>query len=123
MKLIIQTTLILASFLVLPSCSTATKSYPSQNSDLSKYTSGTQKSGPMQKRLDKWLKNDWEPRVNADKEIQKKYPQTEKNSVKKSERSFTLQEYVDKSGVYIKNTPDTNNSHAKRVESLPVIGK
>ena len=77
----------------------------------------------MQKSLDKWLKDEWEPTVNKDKEIQKKYPKTEKESVKTSERSFTLQEFVDKAVVYRKKTPDSNNSHVKKVESLPVIGK
>ena len=123
MKNIMKQTLLITPLLFLVACSTSSKSYPSQNKELSKYTSGIQKSGGMQKSLDKWLKDEWEPVVNKDKEIQKKYPKTEKNSVKKSERSFSLQEYVDKAMVYRESVPDSNNSHTKKIESLPVIGK
>ena len=92
----------------------------------------------MQKSLDSWLKNDWEPTVSKDKEIQKKYMQEKKETktktsaketqkahfVDKKNKNFTLQEYVDKASAYMKAKPnDYNSSHVKKVESLPVIGK
>ncbi|MEJ2414079.1 MAG: hypothetical protein P8Y22_02200, partial [Sulfurimonas sp.] len=88
--------------------------------------------------LDGWLKDDWTPSVEKDPEIQKKYMK-KKVVVKKGEnntteekaeytednnRSFTLQEYVDKAVAYQKTKPnDYNNSNVKKLESMPVIGK
>ena len=89
----------------------------------------------MQKSLDTWFKKDWEPTLSKDKDIQKKYMEKTKTSYKKTDgkkeeyiekkdKSFTLQEYVDKAAVYNKAHPnDYNNSNVKKMESLPVIGK
>ena len=102
----------------------------------------------MQKSLDGWLKNDWEPTVTQDKEIQKKYMEkknieSQKNDilvenkeindsnkegkieyVEKNDKPFTLQEYVDKAEAYMKAKPDNyEHSNVKKLESLPAIGK
>ena len=38
-------------------------------------------------------------------------------------RSFTLQEYVDKAAVYAKeHNSSTENSHSEKMKSMPVIG-
>ena len=95
----------------------------------------------MQKSLDSWLHDDWEPTVSKDKEIQKKYMKEEKvqqneqtqtsaketqesHFVDKEDRNFTLQEYVDKASAYMRAKPnDYNSSNVKKLESMPVIGK
>ncbi len=89
----------------------------------------------MQKSLDSWLHDDWEPTVSKDKEIQKKYMKEEKvqtsaketqqsHFVDKEDKNFTIQEYVDKASAYMKAKPnDYNSSNVKKLESLPVIGK
>jgi len=142
--IIISNTIILA-FMLNSCASSKTEVAPSQNSALnsiSKSTAATKKEGAMQKSLDSWLKNDWEPTVSKDKEIQNKYMEKEKVSttkdannrqpsqkeethyVEKKDKPFTLQEYVDKAAAYNKIHPsDYNNSNVKKIESLPVIGK
>ncbi|MEN4053312.1 MULTISPECIES: hypothetical protein [Sulfurimonas] len=137
--IIISNTLLLA--FVLSSCaSSSSKVAPSQNSALNSISNSNagKKEGAMQKSLDSWLKEDWEPTISKDKKIQKKYMQEKKGrtaegSVKqtqeshfvdKEDRNFTLQEYVDKASAYMRAKPnDYNSSHVKQVESLPVIGK
>ena len=105
---------------VLNACSSHNNS-PSQNNALNKITSSPNKEGIIQKKLNRWLKDEWTPTIEKDKKIVTKYGSTKDNTMLK--KNFTLQEYVDKAVVYINNTPDTNNSHTKMVESLPVIGK
>ncbi len=147
MKHIISISNTLLITLALSSCaSSETEVAPSQNSVLNSISkSNTKEDGMMQKSLNEWIQNDWEPTVTKDKEIQEKYMQEEsvpKNNksisknkrekqikeehhyVEKKDKNFTLQEYVDKAAVYIKAHPgDYNNSNIKKVESLPVIGK
>ncbi len=54
--------------------------------------------------------------VKKQKEVQSKY--------KEEDRPFTLQEYVDKMSVYnATHTTDEENSHVKKISSMPVIGK
>lgn len=93
----------------------------------------------MQKSLDSWLHDDWEPTVSKDKEIQKKYMKEEKvqenvkpsvketqesHFVDKEDKNFTIQEYVDKASAYMKAKPnDYNSSNVKKLESMPIIGK
>jgi len=140
-QLIILSNSLLLAFVLSNCSSSSTKLAPSQNSALnsiSNSNAGTKKEGVMQKSLDSWLKNDWEPTVSKDKEIQKKYMQEKKETktktsaketqkahfVDKKNKNFTLQEYVDKASAYMKAKPnDYNSSHVKKVESLPVIGK
>ena len=125
--------------LLLNSCaSSTTEVAPSQNSALnsiSKSNASAKKEGAMQKSLDSWLHDDWEPTVSKDKEIQKKYMKEEKvqtsaketqqsHFVDKEDKNFTIQEYVDKASAYMKAKPnDYNSSNVKKLESLPVIGK
>jgi len=93
----------------------------------------------MQKSLDSWLHDDWEPTVSKDKEIQKKYMKEEKvqenvkpsvnetqesHFVDKENKNFTIQEYIDKASAYMKAKPnDYNSSNVKKLESMPIIGK
>ncbi len=140
-QLIIISNLLLLAFVLSNCSSSSAKVTPSQNTALnsiSNSNAGTKKEGAMQKSLDSWLKNDWEPTVSKDKEIQKKYMQEKKEAksktsakenqkshfVDKKNKNFTLQEYVDKASAYMRAKPnDYNSSHVKKVESLPVIGK
>ena len=84
----------------------------------------------MQKALDGFLEDDWEPAVKSDKTIQKKYMKEDtidKNGTmgyKYKENSFTLQEYVDKTAAYMQAKPaDHEHSNVHRLEQTPVIGK
>lgn len=123
---------------LLSGCASKTHTSPSQNSALnsiSKSSAAKKHEGAMQKSLDSWLKDDWEPTVSKDKEIQKKYMKEEKGDtlvnetkeshfVDKENKNFTIQEYVDKAAAYMKAKPDdSNNSNVKKLESMPVIGK
>ncbi|WP_321777581.1 hypothetical protein [Sulfurimonas sp.] len=114
---------IITTFIILTfnACSPKTDVAPSQNEALNSITSSTvqkKNDGAMQKSLDKWLNDEWTPKTQKDKNIKAK--DADKT------RDFTLQEYVDKSEVYMKesksNTKDTE-SHSKKMESIPVIGK
>ncbi|MFT7861116.1 MAG: hypothetical protein ABXS93_09330 [Sulfurimonas sp.] len=131
------------SFITLVSLSGCTSNggvTPTQNNELNSVspTSSNKKAGLMQNSLDNWLKNDWEPTVEQDPTIQKKYMKEEAVEVKeqnntakqevkyteKEDKPFTLQEYVDKAAAYQKAKPnDYNNSNVKKMESLPAIGK
>ena len=101
----------------LNSCSSTQVGNPSQNSSLNSVTSShKEKSGGMQESLDGWLEKEWTPSVEKDKEIKEKY--SDKN------RDFTLQEYAEKSTVYMKDNNSSNkNSHSQKISSMPVIGK
>ena len=124
---------------LLIGCTSKPSVSPSQNSALSNITNSnkTEKNGYMQKSLDSWLKNDWEPTLQAEEKhsqkVQKKRdvviqeekiaPIKEKNSTKDDE-SFTLQKYVDKASIYMKaKKTDEKSAHYKQIESLPAIGK
>ena len=66
--------------------------------------------GFLQRHLDSWLENDWEPIV--------------KEKEANTSEGFKLQDYVDKAALYMEAHPsDENNSNVKRMEALPVIGK
>ena len=113
--------LILSLFFILFSlnaCSSNTSPNPSQNSALNSITHATQdsKNGSMQNSLNTWFKTEWTPIVKKDKKISKNY--TDEN------RSFTLQEYVDKAVIYHKENSNSEiDSHSKKINSMPVIGK
>jgi hypothetical protein len=142
MKQLIITSNAIFLALVLSNCSSSkVEVTPSQNSELnkiSKSNASRKKPGAMQRSLDSWLKDDWEPTVSKDKKIQQKYMQEEKIDTKKKESSttkkkhyvekkdknFTLQEYVDKASAYMEAKPThKEESNVKKMESLPVIGK
>jgi len=102
MKQFTQLTLTLIT-LFTTACSTPTPTNSSQTDD--------KKSGFLQRHLDNWLKDDWEPAV---KEKEKK----------ENSKRFRLQDYVDKAALYMKAHPnDYNNSNVKKLDALPVIGK
>jgi len=141
-QLIIISPLIITAFLLNSCASSTTEVAPSQNSALnsiSKSNASTKKEGAMQKSLDSWLHDDWEPTVSKDKEIQKKYMKEEKvqenvkpsvnetqesHFVDKENKNFTIQEYIDKASAYMKAKPnDYNSSNVKKLESMPIIGK
>ena len=70
----------------------------------------------MQKALDNWIKDDWTPTVEKDKDI--------KNKNSDIERDFKLQEYADKIAVYMReNNSSKEPSHYEKINSMPVIGK
>lgn len=134
------TTAIGITLVSLLGCATGGSVAPSQNESLNVISpSGKQqKAGAMQHSLDSWLKDDWEPTVKKDETIRKKYMkekvvETEKTNGKKktkvvyeedNNKSFTLQEYVDKAAAYRKAHPnDYEHSNVKKLEAMPVIGK
>lgn len=128
------------TFLSLTGCTSTGGIAPTQNSELENVspTNSNKKAGYMQNSLDNWLKEEWTPAVEQDKNVQEKYMTEEKvviveenNTTKeevkyteKEDKPFTLQEYVDKAVAYQKAKPsDENNSHVKQMKSLPAIGK
>jgi hypothetical protein len=116
----LKTTIIATICIVcLNSCSSNATVSPSQNEALNSVTNSTAKKdneGTMQKTLDGWLKDEWTPKVEKDEAIKAK------NQDKT--RDFKLQEYVEKSEVYMKESNSTTkDSHYKKMESMPVIGK
>jgi hypothetical protein len=133
---------LITTVLMLNSCASSSEGVaPSQNAALnsiSKSNASTKKEGAMQKSLDSWLHDDWEPTIAKDKEVQKKYMHEEKKAeiktsakesreshyVDKEDRNFTLQEYVDKVSAYMKAEPnDYNSSNVHKLQNMPVIGK
>jgi len=127
------------------SCTIKHSTAPSLNNALNKISNSQNKatSGILQNNLDNWLQNKWTPTVNKDNKIQKKYLKQESIShpvtnttdtnctqqkkekyIEDPDRDFTLQEYVDKASAYMKAHPsDDKDSHVKKLESMPVIGK
>jgi len=79
--------------------------------------------GQMQKSLDEWTKEEWEPAFEGDEE------QAQKD--KEANEHFTLQHYYDKSYKYlnikeeerIKAGLDKEPAHYEKINKLPVIGK
>ena len=117
MKNLTKSILLAISAFILNSCSSSNVVNPSQNNALNSVTSShKEKSGAMQKSLDNWLEEEWTPTVEKDKEVKEKYSD--------KSRDFTIQEYVDKSTIYIKdNNNSYESSHSKKISSMPVIGK
>jgi len=118
MKQLMKIFVITLSLSFLISCSNHTQTRPSNKSSTHNVipTVSKEKAGFMQKTLDSFLEDDWEPTVKSDKTIQKKYIE--------KESSFTLQEYVDKTAAYMHAKPaDYEHSNVHRLEQMPVIGK
>lgn len=91
---------------------------PTQNKELNSVspTNQTKKDGAMQKSLDTWLEKDWTPTVEKNETIKKVNEDKDRN--------FTLQEYVDKAGAYLKNKPKSDEPSMKeKMDKMPVIGK
>lgn len=120
MKQLIKRTTIMLSLTLFTGCVTSPKVAPSQNKSLnsiSKSNAVKKKSYFLQNQTDYFLENEWKETVLEDKEIKEKYEENEN-------KSFTLQEYVDKAEVYSGKKPsDDNTSNVTKMESLPVIGK
>ncbi|HIP19667.1 MAG TPA: hypothetical protein EYG70_00920 [Sulfurimonas sp.] len=120
MKQLIKKTFIILSLTLFTACVTVPKVTPSQNKSLnsiSKSNASKKKSYYMQKEMDDFLKNEWRETVLQDKEIKEKYED-------KKEKTFTLQEFVDKAEVYSDKRPSNESiSNVTKVQSLPVIGK
>jgi len=107
------------SFFTIMGCSSAKPTQPTQNDALKNVSPAhsTKESGIMQNGLDNFLHNDWIPSLEKNSEIKEKY-------MDKKERSFTLQEYVDKAAAYGEEHPqDYNKSNIKKLDNMPVIGK
>jgi hypothetical protein len=136
MKKPIQLTLTALTFVALSACSYTSKPSDSQKNALESVSSDThpKEKGAMQNSLDTWLSQDWTPTVEKDENIQKKYMDSEikKTNNGKEEhvntedpkRPFTLQEYADKAGAYMKaheNDPK-KPSHVEKMSKMPVIG-
>ena len=117
---------------------------PSQNKALNSISPSTTASDDhveyryIQKSTNEWIENEWEPLTGQEENVTKgnispsEHPSEEQNSkVKREEEnsSFTLQHYVDKASVYMKNKKrrDVNKtkvpSHTEKINNMPVIGK
>jgi len=136
-----STKIILTTFslVLLSGCEGSKPSAPSQNKALDAVspTHKTAKKGAMQNSLDSWLKDEWTPTVEKDKKIQEKYmtkkkpklvTNSDRNSTNKGytenkERSFTLQEYVDKAAVYMDAQGQSSESNVEKLDTMPGIGK
>ena len=91
---------------------------PTKNEALTKVSplNDGRSDGAVQKSLDGWLQTVWTPSVDKNETIKKMDENTSRN--------FTIQEYVDKAGVYIKNKPKSDQpSGVENMSKLPAIGK
>ena len=91
---------------------------PTKNKALTKVSplNDGRADGTVQKSLDSWLETVWTPSVDKNETIKKIDENTSRN--------FTIQEYIDKAGVYIKNQPKSNEpSGVENLSKLPAIGK
>lgn len=79
--------------------------------------------GILQKSLDTWMKEEWEPTFKGDKEQVKED--------KKANKHFTMQHYVDKYSKYLKTKEDKlkksgeekPETHYEKIDKMIVIGK
>ena len=112
------TRLIILGLFIFTGCSSSIATTPSKNNALNNITNVNKeyKSYSMQKSLDNWLKEKWTPTIEKNATIH------QINQDK--QRDFTLQEYVDKIEVYLKESNSTTQEpHWQKVNTLPVIGK
>ncbi|SFV50432.1 hypothetical protein MNB_SM-4-1560 [hydrothermal vent metagenome] len=113
MKQLIKRTTIILSLTLFTGCVTSPKVSPSENKTLnsiSKSNASKKKSYFLQNQTDAFLENEWKETVTENKD--------------KKDKSFSLQEYVDKVEVYSGKKPsDDTTSNVTKMESLPVIGK
>ena len=115
MKQFIKITPIILSIILFTGCVTAPTVAPTGNkalNSISKSNSSKKKSYFLQNQIDKFLENEWKESVLEDKKIKEQYED-------KKDKSFTLQEYVDKVEVYSgKKTSDDTTSNVTKLESL-----
>lgn len=135
MNILLTHIILTISLLLLVGCTQTNPATTSSHNDMNKISPdrADAKPGYMQNSLDAFLKDDWEPTVTKDKEIQKKYMKKKEEEKTQSsqetyeedkDRAFTLQEYVDKAVAYSKAKPnDYNSSNTKKLDVMPVIGK
>ena len=120
MKQLMNKTVITLSLLALVGCSSTPSVSPSEGkalNSISKSNISKKKSYFFQKQIDGFVDDEWRETVLEDKEIKEKYED-------KKDRSFTLQEFVDKNKVYYKKKENNSaSSHAAKLESMPIIGK
>ncbi|MDF1879540.1 hypothetical protein JHD46_07820 [Sulfurimonas sp. SAG-AH-194-C20] len=120
MKQLINTTAIILSLTLFMGCVTNPKTSPSENkalNSISKSNAKKKKSYFMQNRTDAFLEKEWKETVLEDKEIKEKYEDNK-------DKSFTLQEFVDKAEVYNKKKPtNSSTSNVSKLKAMPVIGK
>ncbi len=99
--------------------SDATEVSPSEDQALNTISpskTAASQGGTMQKSLDEWTEKEWTPAIEQNETI--------KMQDEDKDRPFTLQEYVDKAGVYIENKPKSSGpSHTEKLDKLPVIGE
>ena len=98
---------------------------PSQNPALNavspSVTATSEGEGIMQKKLDPWVEEEWSATVEKNSTI--------KELNEDEDRPFTIQEYVDKAGVYLnekekqKAEGSQKPSHVQEMEHMPAIGK
>lgn len=75
----------------------------------------------LQQKTNAWIEEEWTPKVETNTTI--------KAQNEEKERPFTLQEYVDKAGVYLREKENEEAgkpkepSHKEQMDALPVIGK
>ncbi len=115
MKQLIKRTPIILSMIFFVGCVTTPTATPTGNealNSISKSNSSKKKSYFLQNQIDEFLENEWKESVLEDKNIKEKYED-------KKDKSFTLQEYVDKVEVYSgKKTSDDTTSNVTKMESL-----
>jgi hypothetical protein len=103
---------------ILSACTTNEHLHPSQNAQVNLLADHKQakENGFLQNNLDSWLNDEWTPNIEKNETI--------KSMNKNEQRNFTLQEYVDKMTVYLKeHNSSYQNSHIKKIDAMPVIGK
>jgi len=117
MKNLTTMTMTISITIIMSACSASQAGNPSQNSALNNISaSHKEKSGAIQNSLDNWLQKEWTPTIEKNARVK------EKNLDK--ERDFEIQEYIDKAVIYIKDNNNTyENSHSKKISSMPIIGK
>ena len=114
----ITTPLIILGLFIFTGCSSGVVTTPSKNNALNNITNMNKehKSYGMQKSLDNWLKEKWTPTIEKNATI--------RQINQDKQRDFTLQEYVDKVEVYLKESNTTTQEpHWQKVNNLPVIGR
>ena len=86
----------------------------------STYKRDKEGKGSLQKSLDTWMEEEWEPAFEDNKEQEVKDEQ--------AKESFKLQHYIDKAKIYMDKKEEENSgkpqepSHYEKMKSLPVIG-
>ncbi len=85
-----------------------------------KRDSEREEKGALQKKLDAWMTEEWNPTFQGDKD------QSEKD--KEASEHFTIQHYVDKAEKYFKKKEEERKgqpqepAHYEKISKLPVIG-